>query len=113
MPPTNFCSGFFFRSGSSVSRSSLPGPGALPGRSAGVGKSFRPTASRTYRRKKNHTQTKIHPSSQPSLADISTLQKNGHFYFALTREVHRLGHGPGAGVVQPVYSTAEAGNLTR
>src|ERR1035437_5597127 len=48
------------------------------------GKSFRPTASRPSREEKQTTKTKIHPAPRSPLADISTWQKTGHFYFALT-----------------------------
>src|SRR5215472_1215929 len=63
----------------------------LSGRDA-ICNSFRPTASRTRRSQtKTHNKNKkpFHPISRPSLAqaleaDISTWQKTGHFYFALT-----------------------------
>src|SRR5260370_6297058 len=66
---------------------------ALPGGPA-IGNSFRPTAYRSRRSKTQSTkqdQNQIHPASRSSLeenleADISTWQKTGHFYFALTYE---------------------------
>src|SRR6202167_1986868 len=69
---------------------SLPAP--LPGRGA-IGKSFRPTASRTCRSKDEASQpnqTQIPCACQSPLektveADTSIWHKSGHFYFALTR----------------------------
>src|SRR3989441_11741470 len=70
----------------------LSAAGGLPRRAATIGKSFRPTASRSCRSKTetpNQNQNQIHSSCQPPLeatveADISILRKTGHFYFALT-----------------------------
>jgi hypothetical protein len=39
---------------------------------------------------KNHPHFKPNLSTPPSKQDISTLQRIGHFYFALTTEVNRL-----------------------
>src|SRR5258706_3976126 len=54
----------------------------LTGRGAARGESFRPTASRTHR--KSALPSSQRSSCKPPLADISNLQKTGHFYFALT-----------------------------
>jgi hypothetical protein len=67
----------------------LPAPAAVSGRRAAFGKSFRPTASRTCRTHPN-PKSKVPSASRSPLeaaleADSSTLQKTGHFYFALTR----------------------------
>src|SRR5260370_21957168 len=59
---------------------------------AALGNSFRPTAYRSRRTKTQSTkqdQNQIHPASRSPLeetleADISTWQKTGHFYFALS-----------------------------
>ena len=58
----------------------LPAP--LPGTSAALGKSFRPTASSPCRPSPFENLQKC--ATRPSLADISIWQKTGHFYFALT-----------------------------
>src|SRR5215472_10558179 len=71
----------------------LPALAALSRAAAGFRKSFRPTASRTYETKSptpKGVQTQIPCASRTPLektleADISTLRKRGHFYFALTR----------------------------
>src|SRR5438445_105355 len=70
----------------------LPAATALPG-GAAICNSFRPTACRTCRSKTqtpNQDQNQTHPLSRSPLeetleADISTWQKTGHFYFALTQ----------------------------
>src|SRR5207245_11477426 len=69
----------------------LPAATALPG-GAAICNSFRPTACRSCRSKTqtpNQDQNQTHPLSRSPLeetleADISTWQKTGHFYFALT-----------------------------
>src|SRR5882724_8191579 len=71
----------------------LPAPAPLPNTPATVRKSFRPTASRacaTKSQTKRPHQTQIpcacaSPLEETVEPDISTLQKTGHFYFALTR----------------------------
>jgi hypothetical protein len=71
-------------------------PAPLPERTA-IGKSFRPTASRTCRSKTKtprENQTQIPCASRSPLektleADISIWHKPGHFYFALTGENDR------------------------
>jgi hypothetical protein len=66
----------------------------LPSTPATVRKSFRPTASRTRgTQKQNQNQTQIScacrsPMEKTLEADISSLRKTGHFYFALTRIVN-------------------------
>jgi len=55
----------------------LSAPASLPGTAAARGKSFRPTASRTYRKSTIKSSQKC--SSGPSMADISIWQKSGHF----------------------------------
>src|SRR5208282_2098176 len=65
----------------------------LPERAA-IGKSFRPTASRSCRSKtknpnndQNQTQSAARsPLEEIMEADISIWRKTGHFYFALTQE---------------------------
>src|SRR5207245_9316273 len=69
----------------------LPAATALPG-GAAICNSFWPTACRSCRSKTqtpNQDQNQTHPLSRSPLeetleADISTWQKTGHFYFALT-----------------------------
>ena len=71
----------------------LSAPAALSRADVGFRKSLRPTASRTYETKSptpKGVQTQIPCASRTPLektveADISTLRKRGHFYFALTR----------------------------
>src|SRR5207245_1014821 len=71
----------------------LPAATALPG-GAAICNSFRPTACRSCRSKTqtpNQDQNQTHPLSRSPLeetleADISTWQKTGHFYFALTQQ---------------------------
>src|SRR5882672_5264473 len=60
----------------------LSAPAPLSGSGVACGKSFRPTASRTYRKTPIKSLQKC--SSEPSVADTSIWQKTGHFYFALT-----------------------------
>jgi hypothetical protein len=70
----------------------LSAPALLPRTGANDRKSFRPTASRTCgtnskTQKQNHTQIPCAcraPLEKTMEADISTLRKTGHFYFALT-----------------------------
>jgi hypothetical protein len=71
----------------------LSAPAPLPGTDTCLRKSFRPTAFRTCEAKSatsQGVQTQIPCASRTPLektleADVSTLRKRGHFYFALTR----------------------------
>ncbi len=73
----------------------LPAAARLPG-GAAIGNSFRPTACRSRRSKTQSShqgQNQIHSPARSPLeerleADISTWQKTGHFYFALTSKTN-------------------------
>src|SRR5712664_2098978 len=70
---------------------SLSAPAPLSGTGAARGKSFRPTASRTYLTSSIKDPKEC--SSAAPMADISIWQKTGHFYFALTIAVTGGFHG--------------------